>query len=103
MEVLDRGAALRDKVKDPYAFMLLCLCHDFGKVLTTEEKNGRIHAYGHEAEGIPLIEAFLDRICGEKEVKEYVLGMVPLHMKPNMLAYSKSPVKKTKCFQSIIL
>ena len=101
MEVLDRGAAFRDKVKDPYAFMLLCLCHDFGKVLTTEEKNGRIHAYGHEAEGIPLIEAFLDRICGEKEVKEYVLGMVPLHMKPNMLAYSKSPVKKTnKLFDS---
>lgn len=95
MEVLDRAASLRGETQDPYAFMLLALVHDLGKTVTTEEKNGRIHAYGHETEGVPIAEAFLERVCGEKDVKDYVLNMLPLHMKPNMLAYSKSPVKKT--------
>ena len=101
MEVLDRAAAFRGRVKRPYAFMMLALVHDLGKTVTTELVNGRIHAYGHESEGLPLIEGFLDRICKDKDVKEYVLNMTPLHMKPNMLAYSKSPVKKTnKLFDS---
>ena len=95
MEVLDRAAAFREDVSDPYSFMLLALCHDFGKIVTTEEINGRIHAYGHETEGLPLVSDFLNRIVGENDVKEYVLNMVPLHMKPNMVAYSRSPVKST--------
>ena len=95
MEVLDRGAELREKADEPYGFMLLCLTHDFGKVLTTSEEKGRIHAYGHEKEGIPLAEAFLDRIMGNRSIKEYVLNMVPLHMKPNMTAYSRSKLKVT--------
>lgn len=95
MEVLDRGSGFRDKVSDPYSFMLLCLTHDFGKITTSEEVNGRIHAYGHETEGLPIIEMFLNRIVGEKAVTDYVLNMVPLHMKPNMKAYSKASVKST--------
>ncbi len=95
MEVLDRAAAFREDVSDPYSFMLLALCHDFGKIVTTEEINGRIHAYGHETEGLPLVSDFLNRIVGENDVREYVLNMVPLHMKPNMVAYSRSPVKST--------
>ena len=95
MEVLDRAAAFREDVSDPYSFMLLALCHDCGKIVTTEEINGRIHAYGHETEGLPLVSDFLNRIVGENDVREYVLNMVPLHMKPNMVAYSRSPVKST--------
>jgi len=95
MEVIDRAAAVRDKTSDPYAFMLLALTHDFGKTVTTERINGRIHAYGHETEGVPLAESFVKRISNEKAVLDYVVNMVPLHMKPNLVAYSKSSIKST--------
>ncbi len=95
MQVLDRAAAFRPEVSEPFRFMLLALLHDVGKAVTTEVVNGRIHAYGHETAGLPLIEAFLRRITGEEAVIRYVLNMVPLHMKPNMKAFSKSSVKST--------
>ena len=95
MQVIDRAASHRAEASEPYRFMLLTLLHDLGKIVTTEEKNGRIHAYGHETLGLPLIEAFLRRITGEQAVADYVLNMVPLHMKPNMAAFSKASVKST--------
>ncbi len=95
MEVLDRAAGMRDKVSDPYRFMLLALTHDLGKIVTTEEKNGRIHAYEHETKGMPLVESFIHRITNEREVIGYLRNMVPLHMRPNVSAYSKPSVKST--------
>ena len=95
MEVIDRAAAFRDSVSDPYSFMLLALTHDLGKIVTTEEKNGRIHAYEHEEKGMPLVEAFVGRLTNEKGVRDYVFNMVPLHMRPNVLAYSKPVLKST--------
>lgn len=95
MVVLDRAAAYRSVAGKPYAFMLLALTHDFGKALTTEKINGRIHSYDHEIKGLTLIEEFLRRITNEKDVISYVLNMVPLHMKPNVAAASKSAVKVT--------
>ena len=95
MEVIDRAAAFRDRVSDPYRFMMLALTHDLGKIVTTEEVNGRIHAYGHEEEGLPLVDAFTTRLTGEKDIKEYLDNMVPLHMRPNVAAYSKPALKST--------
>ena len=95
MEVLDRAAGYRDRVSDPFSFMLLALTHDFGKILTTEEKDGRIHAYGHETEGLPLVSDFIKRITNGKDVIDYLTNMVPLHMRPNVSAYSKPALKST--------
>ena len=95
MEVIDRAAEFRDRVSEPYRFMLLALTHDLGKIVTTEEKNGRIHAYEHEVKGMPLVEAFTGRLTNEKVIKDYVFNMVPLHMRPNVLAYSKPVIKST--------
>ena len=95
MEVLDRAAAYREKVSDPYNFMLLCLSHDLGKILTTKEIGGRIHAYRHEIEGLPLIRTFIRRFCEEKEPLRYVLNMTPLHMKLFSLASQHSSIKAT--------
>ena len=95
MEVIDRAARYRDKVSDSFNYMLLALTHDLGKIVTTSEKGGRIHAYEHETEGIPLVEAFVCRITNEKDVLEYVRNMVPLHMRPNVAAYSKPALKST--------
>ena len=103
MDVIDRAAAFKGCVSDPYSFMLLALTHDLGKIVTTEEKNGRIHAYEHEKKGMPLVEAFVGRLTNEKEIKDYVFNMVPLHMRPNVLAYSKPVLKSTnKLFDAAV-
>ena len=97
MEVLDRAAARREKAENPYGLMLLALCHDLGKTTTSEvsEKDGRIHSYGHETEGLPLVESLLQRVCCEGDVRAYVQNMVPLHMRPNVAAYARPSVKST--------
>lgn len=95
MEVVDRAAAFRDRVSDPYAFMMLALTHDMGKTVTTEFVKGRIHAYEHEIKGVPIAEEFLCRLTGEKAVIGYVMNMLPLHMRPNIAAYSKPSLKST--------
>ena len=97
MEVIDRAAAFRDRVSDPFCFMLLALVHDLGKIVTTAraEKDGHIHAYGHETEGVPIAEEFVKRITNEKDAVDYINNMVPLHMRPNVSAYSKPPLKST--------
>ena len=95
MQVLDRAAALRERTARPYAYMLLALTHDLGKIEATSFEKGRIHAYGHEKLGLPIIETFLRRITGDEKVIKYVLNMAELHMKPNMEAYSRAAVKST--------
>lgn len=95
MEVIDRAANYRDNASDSFSYMLLALTHDLGKIVTTAEKDGRIHAYEHETEGMPLVESFVGRITNEKDVLSYVRNMVPLHMKPNVAAYSKPSLKST--------
>ena len=105
MEVLDRASAYREKASDTYRFMLLALTHDLGKIVTTEvsPKDGCIHAYGHEKEGLPLVETFVKRITNKKDVITYVKNMVPLHMKPNIASFSKPPVKSTnKMFDAAV-
>ena len=95
MQVLDRASLFRKRVSDPYAFMLSALTHDIGKIVSTEVINGRIHAYGHEVLGLPLLNQFLDRLVSKNAVRQYVLNMVPLHMKPNVAAFNKVSVKST--------
>ncbi|ASS38334.1 CCA tRNA nucleotidyltransferase [Mogibacterium pumilum] len=95
MMVLDRAAHFRSCVSDPYAFMLLALTHDFGKITTTEFVNGAIHAYGHELQGAEIAERFLDRISHNNYIKRYIRNMIPNHMRPNIVAEARSSIKKT--------
>lgn len=95
MMVLDEAAKLRHKAANPFAFMLAALCHDFGKAICSEEKNGVIHAYRHEILGLPLIERFMHRITGEKAVIKYVLNLSEFHMQPLVKARAGSSVKST--------
>lgn len=102
MMVLDEAAKLRTRACDKYAFMLTALVHDFGKAVCTTEKNGFHHAYGHEAQGIPIIREFLRRITNEKKLIRYVLNLSELHMKPNTLEGANASLKSTnKLFDSV--
>ena len=94
MQVLDEAAQLRPEAREPLWFMLSALCHDFGKAVTTEEKDGVLHAYEHETAGLPIAERFLSRVANEVKLKEYVLNMTRHHMRPNMLAVSTKSKKK---------
>lgn len=93
MLVLDQAARLRSRAKDPLSFMLAALMHDLGKTITTEEKNGRLHAYEHDTKGLPLVKAALARITNETALTKYVLNMTELHMKPNQMAAAGSSQK----------
>lgn len=96
MMVLDEAAKNRKNVKQPLAFMLSALCHDFGKTICSfVGKDGLTHAYNHETLGLPLVESFMRRITNKKDVINYVLNMVELHQSPNQNADNKSKVKST--------
>ena len=95
MMVLDAAAALRSRAKSPFCFMLSALTHDFGKAVCSQETDGVIHAYSHETDGIPLVEAFVRRLTWETKVLEYTVNMTGLHMKPNTAANVGSRKKVT--------
>ena len=95
MMVLDEAAKYRDKAENPKGFMLAALCHDYGKTICTEIVDGRIRSIGHETKGLPLVEAFLNRITTETKLINYVLNLCALHMKPNALAGMNAGVKST--------
>ena len=93
MQVLDRAVSFRERVSEPFSFMLSALCHDLGKIEATKEIDGVIHAYAHESLGSPVIKTFLSRITGDKSVMNYVLNMAFYHMKPGVMARAGSSQK----------
>lgn len=90
MRVVDEAARLRDRAEHPLGLMLAALLHDVGKAEAMQEKNGVIHAYGHEMKGMPLAQRFIRRLTNEKDLCRYVVSMVELHMKPNLYAAQNS-------------
>lgn len=95
MRALDKAAGYRDRVEEPFRFMLVPLVHDLGKIETTEEVNGRIHTYQHDKVGLPIASRFLHRLTNDASVIRYVMNMTELHMRPNTMAYAGSSIKKT--------
>lgn len=93
MQVVDRAAVLRPQAQYPLGLMTAALCHDLGKATITQEVNGTIHAYGHEEEGLPLARRLVRRITREQRLLSYVLNMVELHMRPNLLVGAGSRAK----------
>lgn len=95
MMVLDEAANLKEKSDIPLFFLLASLCHDFGKIVSTEIIDGKVHAYKHEIKGLPLTKHFIKRLTTNKKILKYVLNMAELHMKPNIMAKDKSKIKST--------
>ena len=95
MLVIDNGIKYLNEVKEPYLFMLSCLCHDFGKINATMIENGVIKSINHENMGDDLIKSFLNRFTNEKKIFRYVLNMARLHMRPARYACDNSSIKAT--------
>lgn len=95
MRVLDQAAMLRGEASNPLGLMLAALTHDLGKIPATETIDGRVHAYGHEIKGEPLVKAFLERITNEARLIRYVCNLTSLHMKPYQMASENAGRKAT--------
>ena len=95
MMVLDAAAELRSGASYPEGLMMSALTHDFGKAVSTLVEGQSVSAIGHEKTGIVLTRQFLRRISNENKLERYVLNMVELHMKPNMLAGDRAGRKST--------
>lgn len=96
MMVIDEAAKVRSQVENKFAFMVAALCHDFGKTVTTEfnQVKQKYTSYGHDVKGVPLAEEFMNRLRFSNNDKKYVLNMVELHMRPNMLAKATKKASK---------
>ncbi len=68
---------------------LAVLCHDFGKPSTTEFKDGRWRAHGHEQAGLAPTRSFLQRMAAEPIWLE-VDPLVGAHLRPSQLHKSNA-------------
>jgi tRNA nucleotidyltransferase (CCA-adding enzyme) len=82
--VIDAAAAIRDREKldkdEAVIFMLACLCHDFGKALTTVFEDGKWKSPGHEKVGETPTRSFLAKIGCPLKYIEPVVTLVKEHM-----------------------
>jgi tRNA nucleotidyltransferase (CCA-adding enzyme) len=91
MMVVDEAAKLVKNLphEEALTVMLAALAHDFGKATTTEMIDGKWKAHGHDKAGVPLTEAFLDRLnvhtVNNFDVREQVLALVENHLAPVQL------------------
>lgn len=100
MSVLDQARELFstgiDNPDNHLPFMLSALCHDFGKVNTTEiNSKGRLCALKHEITGIPIANDFLNRIYNNKGFTKYVDNMIEYHMKAHNCFNNRSRTRTT--------
>lgn len=77
----------RERLGDAFEDLVVgfaVLCHDFGKPATSfrSEKDGRIHAYGHDRAGVAPARRFLERMTNFRSLIEGVLPLVRWHMQP---------------------
>ena len=84
MMALDQAAKLRRCDDDDLALMYGTLCHDFGKPMTTEIINGRIRSREHDKKGVPVTEAFLNRLRAPKSLVRKVSTLVRHHLAPTL-------------------
>lgn len=76
--------------------MLAAVCHDLGKPATTAMIDGRVRSPGHEAAGVPLATAILDRLnvntLDHVDVRAQVLGITAEHLRPSAFHKQKDTV-----------
>lgn len=85
MLVLNEGALVKHKAKEPLYFMYACLLHDIGKPKSTILEDGKYTSKGHDIEGSKICVQVLDKITTEKDLKKYVEKMTLYHMKAHSL------------------
>jgi tRNA nucleotidyltransferase (CCA-adding enzyme) len=93
MQTLDAAARI-DKGTDPLNLVLryAALCHDLGKISTTEELDSHSISYGHAEAGISYAQALLKRITRNIKLIDSVSILVKHHMEPGQFVQQNSPL-----------
>lgn len=97
MQTIDAAAQLEyENLEDKLIIMYAALCHDLGKVTTTNGAGEDLISYGHESEGVPLAQSMLARITGKKDLIKQVSLLVQHHMAPGLFVKdgAKAPAYK---------
>jgi len=84
MQALDAAAGNieelpKEESKEKLIIVLSALCHDLGKVTTTDDQ---LHAYGHEDESEKIAKKMLKRFTDDIKIIKSVSLLVKHHMKP---------------------
>lgn len=91
MQALDAAARQEYETSDEKLLVMYAtLCHDLGKKVAMQRKDGRIHNYGHDEAGVPLAKAMLQRISTHASRIAEVCKLVYYHMRPAQLVSSKA-------------
>jgi tRNA nucleotidyltransferase (CCA-adding enzyme) len=91
--VVDEAARLRDGGPDDAALMFGALLHDVGKPPTTVTENGRVRSPGHDVRGVPLAQAFLERMRAPNDLVARVGALVEHHLAPALFVKQHSTAK----------
>jgi len=91
MQCIDAAAAMEyDTDKEKLRVIYAVLCHDLGKVKTTEKIGGQWKSFGHSKEGVKLAKKLLSRITKNKDLRDTVSILVRYHMAPSQFVASKA-------------
>jgi tRNA nucleotidyltransferase (CCA-adding enzyme) len=97
MQSLDAAAAMHNyQGQEKLILCYAALCHDLGKAVTSEYKEGRIRSLNHEVAGVPLAHGMLARITRTKELIKTVEILVRYHMHPLMFMHSDAKLSAYK-------
>ena len=77
-------------------YLYSALCHDLGKVLTTEFINGKWRSPNHEAKGVEPTISFLNKLTNNKGIINDVSNLVKYHLQPALLYTQKSSIGAIK-------
>ena len=83
MQTLDAAAQLpyeNDHIK--LIALYAALCHDLGKVSTSEKQDGRITSIGHAQKSAEYARSMMKRITDNKDLIDAVTKLVKYHMAP---------------------
>lgn len=97
--VVDEAAKIiqRERLESNNALTVLlgALCHDLGKPMVTEYKDGRIISYEHETVGEEPTKKFLATIKIDNLMRDKVIKLVTNHLIPTMF-YVEEVVRNNK-------
>ncbi len=98
--VVDEAAQLVRKERaqeeniNKLALMLGALCHDLGKPLCTQLKDGRMRSIGHDVLGEAPTRSFLDRLTNNTKLIDAVVKLVLEHLRPVQLYHLRHKVSE---------
>ena len=91
MQAVDAAAVLNyESEQEKLIGIYAALCHDLGKVTTTEIKDGVITSYGHELASATVAKQMLKRITHHAQLIDAIVLLVRYHMMPGQLIKQES-------------